>query len=234
MSELADRWQSVRDRVHAACARVGRAPDEVTIVAVSKVHPASAVAEAWAAGARDFGENYVQEWQRKAEDPALLARSGLRWSFIGHLQRNKVRHLLGRVDLIETVDSTRLAREISRRGASRGGSFAQKILLQVNLAGEEGKGGFHPDALRSAMSELTALPGVDVRGLMHIPPARRNPSETRVDHRALRTLRDGLEAAYPVGLPVLSMGMSSDFEVAIEEGATRVRVGTAVFGARPR
>ena len=227
-----DRLAEVQDRIDAACDRAGRDPSEVTLVAVSKRHPVASIAEAHAAGARVFGENYVQEWQAKAEDPALLRLPEVRWSFIGHLQRNKVRFLIGRVDLIETVDSLRLAREISRRAEGRGRGFSQGILLQVNLAAEPGKSGFLVEEIRNAFEELARLPGVDVQGLMHIPSPRPDASSTRADHAGLRTLRDELRSASGLVLRELSMGMSSDFEAAIEEGATRVRVGTALFGPR--
>jgi len=227
---VADRLASLQERIAAAAGRAGRDPADITLVAVSKVHPAEAIAAAHDAGACTFGENYVQEWVGKAEHPRLVGR-GLEWSFIGHLQRNKVRHLLGRVALIETVDSVRLAQEIDKRARARGGGFRQAVLLQVDLAGEDSKSGFSPARLRDDLPGLLTLPGLDVRGLMHIPPRRSTPEATRDDHRALRALRDSLATArHP--LPELSMGMSSDFEIAIEEGATRVRVGTALFGAR--
>lgn len=227
---VADRLAAVRGRIDAAAARAGRDPDEITLIAVSKVHSADAIAEAHEAGARTFGENYVQEWVGKAEHPRLVGRD-LDWTFIGHLQRNKVRHLLGRVALIETVDSVRLAREIAKRAQARGGGFRQPVLLQIDLAGEDSKGGFTAETVAAELPALLALPGLDVRGLMHIPPRRDTPDATRADHRALRLLRDSLATeSHP--LTELSMGMSADFEIAIEEGATRVRVGTAVFGPR--
>ena len=233
MSGIAERWQALDDAVAAACGRVGRHPGEVTIIAVSKMHPASAIEQAHAAGARLFGENYVQEWQRKAEHELLVGLPDLRWSFIGHLQRNKVRHLLGRVSCIETVGSERLAREIARRAGERGGGFTQSVLLQVNLAGEAGKSGFSAEALSAALPALAALPGLSIDGLMHIPPPRLDRAARAADHAALRALRDELRTATGLDLRELSMGMSGDFEEAIEQGATRVRVGTALFGERP-
>lgn len=203
------------------------------MVAVSKVHPASAVLDAWLARARLFGESYVQEWLGKAEHEKLVGAEGLRWSFIGHLQRNKVRHLIGRVSCIETVDTLRLAQEIARRGAARGASFRQSVLLQVNVTGETGKSGFAPDDLKAQLNDLAALPGLSIDGLMHIPPQRPSTEASRSDHRALAGLRNELRMASGLALSELSMGMSADFEVAIEEGATRVRVGTALFGPRP-
>lgn len=226
---IPERLATVRGRIDRACESVDRDPASVTLLAVSKNHPAEAVLEAYAAGQRHFGENYVQAWLGKADDPRLAALPGLRWRFIGHLQRNKVRFLLGRIDTLETVGSARLAREIGKRAAARGAD--QRVLLQVNLAGEETKSGFSAEDAAALLADLPA--GLDVRGLMAIPPARDSAEATRADHRALRTLRDRLQDAHGRALPELSMGMSSDFEVAIAEGSTEVRVGTAIFGPRP-
>lgn len=230
MTGIAERLAEVRRRVDAACEAAGRDPRNVELVAVSKTFGADAVSAAFDAGQRAFGENYVQDWLTKADAPALAGRPDLRWHFIGHLQRNKVRFLLGRVACIETVDRPRLAAELSRRADARGAR--QTVLLQVNLEGEPTKSGFSPAALRESFADLAALPGLRIDGLMAIPPARSTPEATRPDHAALRRLRDELRDAHGVALPTLSSGMSSDFEVAIAEGSTRVRVGTAIFGAR--
>lgn len=226
---IAERLAGLRARMDAACARAGRDPASVQLLAVSKTHPVSAVQEAHAAGQRLFGENYVQAWRTKAEDPALVGLD-LQWHYIGALQTNKVRFLVGRVALIETVDRMKLAREIGKRAAA--GGRVQGVLLQVNTGGESSKAGFAPDALRAQFAELLAIDGLGIRGLMHIPPPRSDAEATRADHRSLRALRDQLEQTHGVDLPELSMGMSGDFEVAIEEGATLVRIGTAIFGAR--
>jgi len=221
---IAARLAEIRRRMDAACARAGRDPADVELIAVSKTFPPSAVQEAYAAGLRTFGESYVQDWMTKAEDPGLLARTDLRWHFIGRLQRNKIKFLLGRTACIQSVDRWSLATDLSRRAEARGAPEA--VLLQVNIAAEENKAGFAPDDLRARLAELQALRGLRIDGLMAIPPFRDDPEETRPDHAALRALRDEL------GLRELSTGMSSDFEVAIEEGATIVRVGTALFGGR--
>lgn len=227
---IAERLAEIRARVDAACEASGRDPSEVELLAVSKGHPADAILEAHAAGQRCFGESYVQDWQGKAEDPAVLRLDGLRWRFIGHLQRNKVRFVVGRVELIEAVGSLRLAAEIGRRAAATGRT--QGVLLQVNVGGEASKGGFAIDELEGAFAELLAIDGLDPRGLMAIPPPREHAEASRADHRAVRALRDRLQAhGHP--LPILSLGMSDDFEVAIAEGSTEVRVGTAIFGPRP-
>ncbi|HYQ82028.1 MAG TPA: YggS family pyridoxal phosphate-dependent enzyme [Anaeromyxobacteraceae bacterium] len=195
-------------------------PPGVTLLAVSKAQPAQAVREAYAAGQRHFGENYVQEWREKAE--ALADLPDLAWHFVGSLQTNKVKYLVGRVALVHTVDRLELAREISRRSAQRGAVTA--VLLEVNVAGEASKAGCAPAEVPALAAAVQALPGLELRGLMCIPPAEGDP---RPHFSALRALRDRL------GLAELSMGMSGDYPAAIEEGATIVRVGTAIFGERP-
>lgn len=233
LPEMQARIVLVNTDIHRACERVGRDPRTARVVAVSKAHPAKAVQEATWYGLRLFGESYVQEWQAKAEHPDLVAVPDLRWSFIGRLQRNKVRFLIGRVACIESVDTDRLAQEISRRAADRGTTFRQSVLLQINTNAEPNKSGFRPSELMESLPDLLALPGLSIDGLMHIPAFRSDPEATRPDHVALRTLRDRLQDRHGHALPELSMGMSSDFVVAVEEGATRVRVGTGIFGTRP-
>ena len=212
---------SVGERLRALRARL---PPRVTLVAVSKTHPPEAVREAYAAGQRDFGENYAQEWRDKAA--ALADLPDLVWHFVGSLQTNKVKLLLGaappRAAWVHTVDREELARELSRRAAARGARV--KVLLEVNVAGEPQKAGCAPEEVPRLAAAVGALPGLELRGLMCIPPAEGDP---RPHFRALRALRDRL------GLPDLSMGMTADWEAAVEEGATLVRVGTAIFGARP-
>ena len=195
-------------------------PPGVTLVAVSKAQPSAAVREAYAAGQRHFGENYVQEWREKAE--ALADLGDLAWHFVGSLQTNKVKYLVGRVALVHTVDRLDLAGEISRRSAQKGA--ATRVLVEVNVAGEAGKAGCAPVEVPALVEAVRALPGLELRGLMCIPPAEGDP---RLHFRTLRALRDRL------GLADLSMGMSGDYPAAIEEGATLVRVGTAIFGERP-
>ncbi len=201
-----------------------RLPPRVTVVAVSKTHPPEAVREAYAAGQRDFGENYAQEWRDKAA--ALADLPDLVWHFVGSLQTNKVKLLLGaappRAAWVHTVDREELARELSKRATARGAGV--KVLLEVNVAREPQKAGCAPEEVPRLAAAVGALPGLELRGLMCIPPAEGDP---RPHFRALRALRDGL------GLPDLSMGMTADWEAAVEEGATLVRVGTAIFGARP-
>jgi PLP dependent protein len=208
-----------------------RVPAGVTLVAVSKTQPAEAVREAFAAGQRDFGENYAQEWRDKAA--ALADLEGLVWHFIGALQTNKVKTLLPappagaaapRARWVHTVDRLALAEELSKRSA-RAGSVT-RVLLEVNVAGEASKSGAAPGEVAALAAAVAAMPGLELRGLMCIPPAGEDP---RPHFAGLRALRERLG----VPLPDLSMGMSGDYEAAIAEGSTLVRVGTAIFGARP-
>ncbi len=216
MGSVAERLGSVRARVAAACARAGRDPAGVELLAVSKTVAAEVVGEAVAAGQRLFGESRAQEAEAKI--PRLPGR--LRWHFIGHLQSNKVRRVLPLVEALHGVDSLRLAGHVPR------------VYLEVNLAGEASKHGLRPDELRECLAEVLALPRLEVAGLMAIPPVAAEPEQSRPWFRALRALRDELAARTGVPLPGLSMGMSDDFEVAVEEGATIVRVGSSIFGRR--
>jgi hypothetical protein len=195
-------------------------PPSVTLVAVSKTQPAQAIREAYAAGQRDFGENYAQEWREKAD--ALADLADLRWHFIGGLQTNKVKYLAGRVHAIHTVDREELAREISRRFGQKGAVV--RLFLEVNVGGEATKGGCAPADVPRLAAAVRALPGVELVGLTCIPPPEDDP---RPHFRALRALAEGL------GLRELSMGMSADWPIAVAEGTTVVRIGTAIFGERP-
>ncbi|HEX9400776.1 MAG TPA: YggS family pyridoxal phosphate-dependent enzyme [Anaeromyxobacter sp.] len=209
---------SVAERIAALRARI---PAGVTLVAVSKTHAADAIREAYAAGQRDFGENYAQEWREKAE--ALADLADLRWHFIGALQTNKVKYLAGRVAAIHTVDRLELAREISKRFAAKGATA--RLFLEVNTGGEATKSGCAPADAPALAEAARGLPALEVAGLMCIPPPEEDP---RPHFRVLRALRDRL------GLAELSMGMSADWQIAIEEGSTCVRIGTAIFGERVR
>jgi pyridoxal phosphate enzyme (YggS family) len=233
---IAERWAAVQARVAAACERAGRAPTAVTIIAVSKTHPADAIRAAFAAGATDFGENYAQELAQKLTelgDPSALAGAdptgrAPRWHFIGRLQRNKARLVAGRVALVHAVDTAELAEELARRA----GGAVQPILLAVNLGGEATKGGVTAEQAPAIARALAAVPGTSLDGLMTMPPPSEDPEASRPHFTGLRALRDRLADQLGRPLPVLSMGMSHDFEVAIACGATHVRIGTAIFGAR--
>jgi pyridoxal phosphate enzyme (YggS family) len=228
MSTLPERLETIRSRIATAAGRAGRDPVSVGLVAVSKTHPAESVREAFDAGQAVFGENRVQELLAKA--PLLPAAA--RWHLIGHLQKNKIRKVLPATELIHGVDTLELARDIDRIAAELG--LFPRVLLEVNVSGEGTKFGFKPDELRDGIGELLGLARVQVEGLMTIAPYAEDPEEARPCFIRLRELRDDLAKKTATPLPELSMGMSGDFEVAIEEGATLVRVGTAIFGERPK
>lgn len=219
MSAIADNWKRLNDQIAVAAERAGRRPDEITLVAVTKKQPAAAVASALAAGATELGENYVQEASEKRAQVA-----GGRWHLMGHLQGNKAKLAVSLFDLIQSVDSIKLAQALGRHAEAA--NTTQDILLQVHLGDEATKTGLPPDQAREAAEEIAALGGITLRGLMGIAPFGIDP---RPHFRDLRRL---FEALPPENRGVLSMGMSGDFEAAIEEGATMVRVGTAIFGAR--
>jgi pyridoxal phosphate enzyme (YggS family) len=219
---------AVRGRIEGACARVGRDPRGVRLVAVSKLFPPESVRELLAAGHRLFGESRVQEALAKIS----AVGSGPEWHLIGSLQRNKARHAVGAFSLIHSVDSLPLAAEIDRRAAAAG--LRQPVLVQLDLAGEATKSGVSEADLPALLDAVVALPGLDLRGLMTIPPPVADPEESRPYFGRLRDLRDQAAGRLRGELPELSMGMSDDFEVAVEEGATLVRVGRRIFGPRPQ
>ena len=227
MTDIPAQLATVRGQIDAAAKRAGRDPASVRLVAVSKTHPAEAVTAAAAAGQRVFGESRVQESRDKI--PACPA--GLDWHFIGHLQKNKVRQALPLFGFFHSIDSTPLAAAIDRVAGEMNKSV--QGLLEVNVSGEETKHGFSPDQLRAEFPTLAKLPNLRIRGLMTMAPYSDNPEDARPVFRALRELRDELQAKHNYPLPELSMGMSGDFIPAIEEGATLVRVGSSIFGARP-
>jgi hypothetical protein len=229
MESVAERIAFVRSRIAAAAARVGRDPASVRLIAVGKGHPASLLAEAAAAGCIDLGENYVQEMLAKME---ALGPSPLRWHMIGPLQRNKVRQVVGRIALLHTLDGPELASELERRGAAQG--VVTEVLCQVDIAGETQKSGVAPENLGPLLEAAAGCAHLKIRGLMTLPPFADDPEETRPHFRSLRKLRDEMADRFPaLDLSDLSMGMSGDFEVAVEEGATWVRIGTTIFGERP-
>ena len=219
--------EDVHRRIASACSRAGRDPASVALVAVSKTFAADRVRELLACGHDLFGENRVQE----ALEKIPRVGPGARWHLVGHLQSNKARHAVGTFELIHSVDGLDLARELSRRAAARG--TVQPVLVQVNLSREATKSGAGEDAALPLLKAAAALPGLEVRGLMTIPPPVEDPEASRPWFALLRDLRDRVEARLGLELPELSMGMSDDFEVAVEEGATLVRIGRALFGERP-
>ena len=227
---IADRVAAVRERIARAADRASRSPGDVTLVAISKTHPADAVRAAFAAGVRDFGENRVQEAEPKIAATADLAASGLRWHLVGHLQSNKVRRAAALFGVVQSVDSLELAERLARFGAEAGRPV--RGLVQVDLAGEETKFGLPEAELLPVLEALRGREGLRVEGLMVLPPYFEDPERARPYFRRLRSLHDRAQAAGLLEGRELSMGMSHDFEAAVEEGATIVRIGTAIFGER--
>ena len=223
---LAENLNSIQQRISAACRRASRDENSVTLLAVSKTHPAEAIQEAVGCGQVFFGESKIQE--AKAKIPNCPGKA--RWHFIGHLQSNKVRDAVEFFEMIQSVDGLNLAREISRRCEQT--SKTMPVLLEVNVAGEASKFGCRPERLLAELKEINALPKIEIHGLMAIPPFAVEPEKARPYFRRLHELKLRCEAILGAPLPHLSMGMSGDFEIAIEEGATMVRIGTALFGAR--
>ncbi len=226
MEEITTRLAEIRQRMVDAARKSRRSTEEIELVAVSKTHPVEKVQAAVEAGQLLFGESRVQEARVKI--PLLPSR--LRWHFIGHLQKNKIRHALPLFELFHGIDSLGLAQEMERISGEEG--VRPRVLLEVNLAGEASKHGFSPEALRRDLEAALSLGRLTIEGLMTLPPLAPEAEASRQYFVALRELRDQLEAEFNVRLPHLSMGMSGDFPVAIEEGATLVRVGTALFGER--
>jgi PLP dependent protein len=225
MDDFSSRLTQIQQAIAVAAQKAGRDPAEIELLAVSKTQPAEAIQEALRAGVTLFGENKVQEARGKIEE---LGRGV--WHLIGHLQSNKARDAVRLFDSIDSVDRADLAAEINHRADTFG--KIQNVLLQVNIAGESTKFGCAPDAARALAEAMNALPRLCLRGLMAIAPYSPEPEKSRPHFTALRHLRDKIEADSGLRLPVLSMGMSGDFEVAIEEGSTCVRLGTALFGER--
>jgi pyridoxal phosphate enzyme (YggS family) len=227
MENIAANLERVREQVSVAAEKSGRKPADVELIAVSKTHDADRVQAAADARQSLFGESRVQE--ARAKIPLLPSR--LRWHFIGHLQKNKIRHALPLFELFHSIDSLALAQDVARIADEAGA--IPRVLLEVNVSGEGSKHGFAADGLRRDFEELLQLPRLTIEGVMTIPPLAPEAEDSRKHFIALRELRDGLQDEFRSSLPQLSMGMSNDFVVAIEEGATLVRVGTAIFGRRP-
>ncbi|HSS15508.1 MAG TPA: YggS family pyridoxal phosphate-dependent enzyme [Candidatus Dormibacteraeota bacterium] len=225
---VAENLERVRGQITQAAAKAGRSTNDIELVAITKTHPAEKVREAVDAGHTVFGESRVQE--ARAKIPGLP--SNLRWHFVGHLQKNKIRHALPLFELFHGVDSLALAQEMNRIAAEEGGHPC--VLLEVNVAGEGSKFGFKAQSLRGEMESLLALPRLSIEGLMCIPPLADEPEASRTFFVQLRDLRDSLEKEFDLRFPHLSMGMTQDFWIAVQEGATLVRVGTAIFGERSK
>lgn len=225
---LKDNLKTVEEHVQEACKRAGRSREEVTLIAVSKTKPVEMLQEIYGEGVRDFGENKVQELCDKMEQ----LPSDIRWHMIGHLQRNKVKYIVGKVALIHSVDTYRLAEEINIQAKKRG--IIVPILVEVNIAGEKTKFGTTAEDAMLLVEEISKLENVRIKGLMTIAPFVENPEDNRLYFRKIKQLSVDItnKNIDNVSMEILSMGMTGDYEVAIEEGATMVRVGTGIFGAR--
>jgi pyridoxal phosphate enzyme (YggS family) len=225
---LADNLDSIQQRITSACERAGRTRDSVTLLAVTKTHPPETIREAVNIGLTYFGENKIQE--AKAKIPNCPGKA--RWHFIGHLQSNKCRDAVELFEMIQGVDSLAIAQEINKRAEQA--AKTMPILLEINVAGEGSKFGYQPEQMLADLKAINALPRLEIHGLMAIPPYTPLPEKARPYFQKLRELKQQAEAVLGAPLTHLSMGMSGDFEVAIEEGATIVRIGTALFGERNR
>lgn len=225
---VCENYKEVEKRVEEACKRAGRKREEVTLIAVSKTKPVSMIEELLPLNVRDFGENKVQELTAKAE----ILPSALHWHMIGHLQRNKVKYIVDKACIIHSVDSLRLAEEISKAAQKK--QVTAKILIEVNVAEEESKFGVRTSELLPLIEAISPLPNIAIKGLMTIAPYMENPEENRWIFQKLKNLSIDIKGKNfdNVTMDVLSMGMTGDYEVAIEEGATHVRVGTGIFGER--
>jgi PLP dependent protein len=228
MISIADNLERVRTQIADAAAKSGRSANDVELVAITKTHPAEKVREAIEAGQTLFGESRVQEARAKISE----LPSTTRWHFVGHLQRNKIRHALPLFEMCHSIDSLALAQDMDRIAEEEG--MHPRVLLEVNVAGEGSKFGFATDRLREQMEALLALPRLSIEGLMCIPPLAVEEEDSRKFFVQVRELRDSLEKEFNMKLPQLSMGMTQDFAIGIDEGATLVRVGTAIFGERSK
>ena len=228
MSMVVENLAEVEKHICEACARAGRSRDEVTLIAVSKTKPVSMIEELLPGGTRDFGENKVQELVDKYE----VLPKDIHWHLIGHLQRNKVKYVVDKACLIHSVDSMRLAETISEEGVKKG--VTAPVLIEVNVAGEESKFGVTLEETEGLVREIAKLPSIQIKGLMTIAPYVEDPEENRVHFSRLKQLSVDIKNKNidNVSMDVLSMGMTGDYQVAIEEGATMVRVGTGIFGER--
>lgn len=220
--------ETVERRIADACSRAGRSRDEVTLIAVSKTKPVEMLEAAYHTGVREFGENKVQEMTQKYDE----LPQDIHWHLIGHLQRNKVKYIIDKAYLIHSVDSLRLAEEISHEAVKK--NVTARILIQVNIAGEDTKFGLAPEEAEDVICAIASLPNIKICGLMTIAPFVDNPEDNRIHFRNLKKLAVDIEAKNidNIDMSILSMGMTGDYEVAVEEGATMIRVGTGIFGER--
>jgi PLP dependent protein len=230
-STIRENLQQVREKIETAARRASRKPEEILLIGVSKTHPADAIREAYESGLRHFGENRVQEWEGKL---GALGNLKATWHLIGHLQNNKAARAARAFHSIDSVDDWSLAQKLDRTLAEKGSGQKIRVLLEVHMGGEETKSGVAEEDLPGLAERVLALPHLDLAGLMCVPPFHENPQQVRPFFETLRKLKEGLQVRLGKSLPTLSMGMSHDFETAILEGSTEVRIGTAIFGTRPK
>jgi PLP dependent protein len=231
LSTIRENLQLVRGRLADAAQRASRKPEEILLIGVSKTHPAEAIREAYDAGLREFGENRVQEWEGKL---GALADLQATWHLIGHLQSNKAARAAKAFHSVDSVDDWSLAQRLDRAQSEKGTGVKLRVLIEVHMGGEETKSGVSEAELPELAERVATLAHLEFAGLMCIPQFRENPDEVRPFFAALRALKEQLEPRVGRALPILSMGMSHDFEAAILEGSTEVRIGTAIFGTRPK
>ena len=231
LSTIRENLQQVRQKIELAARRASRKPEDVLLIGVSKTHPADAIREAYDAGLRHFGENRVQEWEGKLSALADLSAS---WHLIGHLQSNKAARAAKAFHSVDSVDDWSLAQRLDRAQAEKKSGEKLRVLIELHMGGEQTKSGISEADLPDLADRLMTLPHLEFAGLMCIPPFRENPEEVRPFFETLRKLKDQVESRIGRPLPTLSMGMSHDFEPAILEGSTEVRIGTAIFGSRPK
>jgi len=230
-STIRENLQQVRQKIEAAARRASRKPEEILLIGVSKTHPADAIHEAYNAGLRHFGENRVQEWEGKLTAVADLQAT---WHLIGHLQSNKAARAAKAFHSVDSVDDWSLAQRLDRAQSEKGTGGKLRVLIEVHMGGEDTKSGVSEADLPELAERVMTLPHLEFTGLMCIPPLHENPDEVRPFFETLRRHKEKLEAYIARPLPTLSMGMSHDFEAAILEGSTEVRIGTAIFGTRPK
>jgi len=228
--KIRDNLLRVQERIDAAARKVGRRSDEITLIGVSKTHPAEAIRAAYEAGLRHFGENRVQEWEGKR---AGLVDLQANWHLVGHLQSNKAARAAGLFHSVDSVDDLTLAQRLDRASGEQASAPKLRVLIEMRVEDEESKSGVKPEEAAALAAKVSEFAHLELAGLMCIPPFLDDPAKVKPYFQRLRELRDSLAREIGRELPVLSMGMSHDFEVAIEEGATEVRVGTAIFGSRP-
>jgi pyridoxal phosphate enzyme (YggS family) len=231
ITTIRENLQQVRQKIEAAARRASRRPEEILLIGVSKTHPAEAIREAYGAGPRHFGENRVQEWEGKL---AAVADLHATWHLIGHLQSNKAARAAKAFHSIDSVDDWSLAQRLDRAQAEKGTGEKLRVLIEVHMGGEGSKSGVSEENLPELAERVATLAHLEFAGLMCIPPFRENAEEVRPFFEALRKRKQDLETRISKPLPALSMGMSHDFEAAILEGSTEVRIGTAIFGTRPK